>query len=65
MPVEVKKAFLEAGGVTQVIEHLRSKLEALNSNPSTSKKRIFLNSVKVTLWFCPLFLSAIICYSDK
>jgi hypothetical protein len=26
------------GGVTQVIEHLPSKCEALSSNPSTAKK---------------------------
>jgi hypothetical protein len=28
-----------AGGVTQVIEHLLSKHEALNANPSTTKKK--------------------------
>jgi hypothetical protein len=28
-----------AGGVAQVIQHLPSKYEALNSNPSTMKKK--------------------------
>jgi hypothetical protein len=28
-----------AGGMTQVVEHLLSNCEALNSNPSTTKKR--------------------------
>jgi hypothetical protein len=28
-----------AGGMTQVVEHLPSKCEALNPNPSTKKKR--------------------------
>jgi hypothetical protein len=34
----VKKT-TQAGGVPQVVEHLTSKPEALNSNPSTEKKR--------------------------
>jgi hypothetical protein len=28
-----------AGGMTQVVEHLPSKCEALNPNPSTKKKK--------------------------
>jgi hypothetical protein len=33
------------GGVTQAVESLPSKLEALNSNPSTAKKKkkVFVN----------------------
>jgi hypothetical protein len=29
----------QIGGITQVVEHLPSKDEALNSNPRTAKKR--------------------------
>jgi hypothetical protein len=31
---------LRAGGVTQAVEHLPNKCEALSSNPSTTKKSL-------------------------
>jgi hypothetical protein len=34
-----KKSQKRAGGVTQAIEHLLSKCEALNSNPKTTTKK--------------------------
>jgi hypothetical protein len=34
-----------AGGVTQVVEHLPSKCEALSSNPITTKKKKSVTSV--------------------
>jgi hypothetical protein len=41
LPLKVKG---RAGGVAQVLEHLPSKSEALNSNPSTTKRKMKVGS---------------------
>jgi hypothetical protein len=38
----VEKGTGMAGGVVQVVEHLPGRLEALNSNSSTAKKKIHI-----------------------
>jgi hypothetical protein len=43
-----------AGGVAEVVEHLSSKHEAFNSNPSTSKKK---KKIAWCRWLMPVILA--------
>jgi hypothetical protein len=48
----VKNTSWKFGGVTQAVEHLPSKCEALSSNPSTTKKNEKEKKRKKSkLWF--------------
>jgi hypothetical protein len=38
-----------AGGITQAVQHLPKKCEALSSNPSTIKNKIYFVSVSVSV----------------
>jgi hypothetical protein len=43
-----KKFSEQAGGMAQVVKHLPSKCDALNSNPSTVKEKFFQNNSVLT-----------------
>jgi hypothetical protein len=48
-PQSHKKKIKPAGGMTQVVEHLPNKCEALSSNPNTDKK-FFFENILIFFW---------------